>query len=181
MCGIAGIISSNKETSLLELDGNAMAETLRHRGPDGSGLWISKSDGIVFAHRRLAIQDLSDSGKQPMLSRTGRYCVVFNGEIYNFREMATDLVRRGHDFVGHSDTEVLLSAIEEWGVVRAVSRFVGMFAFALWDNTDKTLYLCRDRLGEAGVLRTSGRGERTGQGQDRGKSGGPWILHAASA
>jgi asparagine synthase (glutamine-hydrolysing) len=148
MCGIAGIISHKKSRGTLDVEAKAMIDTLYHRGPDGSGIWVDGSDGLVLAHRRLSIQDLSDSGKQPMFSRSKRYCVVFNGEIYNFKEIAADLIGRGHKFDGHSDTEVLLSALEEWGVERAVKRFIGMFAFALWDREERTLHLCRDRLGE---------------------------------
>ncbi len=148
MCGIAGVfgLSANRE-HLVSL-GEKMIAVLHHRGPDGFGVWCGSQDGVVLAHRRLAIQDLSSSGAQPKISATGRFCITFNGEIYNFQELRSQLIKLGHSFEGYSDTEVMLAAIEEWGVERAVSYFVGMFAFALWDNKEKTLHLCRDRLGE---------------------------------
>ncbi len=148
MCGIAGIIDPGLSSELLEEKARKMMQSLHHRGPDEGGLWRSDTCNLVLVHRRLSIQDLSNSGAQPMLSASKRYCVVFNGEIYNFQEIAADLRKRGYHFAGHSDTEVLLSAIEEWGLVEAVKQFVGMFAFALWDRDSKTLHLCRDRLGE---------------------------------
>jgi len=125
-----------------------MLKTLVHRGPDAGDIWISDTQNLLLAHRRLAIQDLSDSGRQPMHSVSERYCVVFNGEIYNFREITKDLQQLGHHFIGRSDTEVLLAAIEHWGIQAAVQKFIGMFAFALWDKLEAVLHLCRDRLGE---------------------------------
>lgn len=148
MCGIAGLIDRHSNIEILAKKGRAMMKMLYHRGPDGGDIWLDAAKGIVLSHRRLAIQDLSDYGKQPMLSASKRYCVVFNGEIYNFKEIASDLSKRGHQFSGQSDTEVLLSAIEEWGLVEAVKKFNGMFAFALWDLKNNSLHLCRDRLGE---------------------------------
>jgi len=148
MCGIAGILDSGISSESLEAKGRLMMDKLVHRGPDAGGLWRSETCNLVLTHRRLSIQDLSESGHQPMHSASRRYCVVFNGEIYNFRELAAALKQHGHSFSGHSDTEVLLAAIEEWGVAKAVEQFIGMFAFALWDSEDKTLHLCRDRIGE---------------------------------
>jgi asparagine synthase (glutamine-hydrolysing) len=148
MCGIAGLLDQNISREMLESKGKAMLQTLVHRGPDAGEHWSSETHNLLLAHRRLAIQDLSDSGSQPMHSASQRYCVVFNGEIYNFREIASDLNQHGHQFIGHSDTEVLLAAIEEWGLQAAVQKFIGMFAFALWDKRDAILHLCRDRLGE---------------------------------
>jgi asparagine synthase (glutamine-hydrolysing) len=148
MCGIAGIISPDKSADSLQAESKAMIETLYHRGPDSRGVWVSEPNGLAIAHRRLSIQDLSDSGNQPMFSHSSRYGIVFNGEIYNFREISADLKGRGHHFRGGSDTEVLLAAVDEWGLDAAVKRFSGMFAFALWDCDERTLYLCRDRLGE---------------------------------
>ena len=148
MCGIAGLVAPELSTEQIEASAREMISVLHHRGPDDGGIWRSQSVNLVLGHRRLAIQDLSECGKQPMHSASKRYSVVFNGEIYNFREIASDLTKRGHQFSGHSDTEVLLSAIEEWGLSGAVKQFVGMFAFVLWDREEKVLHLCRDRLGE---------------------------------
>jgi asparagine synthase (glutamine-hydrolysing) len=125
-----------------------MLDTMRHRGPDSDGILVRHEDGLVLGHRRLAIQDLSEQGSQPMFSKSGRYCVVFNGEIYNFKELASELQKLGCVFRGHSDSEVLLEAIDEWGLIKALDKFVGMFAFGLWDTKEKLLHLCRDRIGE---------------------------------
>jgi len=127
VCAIAGILHSRLSSDLLKAQGEAMISTMVHRGPDDEGLWLCHENNLVFAHRRLAIQDLSANGKQPMHSNSNRYCVVFNGEIYNFKEITERLKRCGHSFTGHSDTEVLLAAVEEWGVAKAVKEFVGMF------------------------------------------------------
>ena len=124
-----------------------MADQLIHRGPDDSGVWVDAEAGIALGFRRLAIVDLSPTGHQPMTSSNGRYVMVFNGEVYNFGELRKDLESRGHGFRGHSDTEVMLEAVSEWGLEAAVKKFVGMFAFALWDRRERVLHLVRDRLG----------------------------------
>ena len=125
-----------------------MAESLAHRGPDDRGVWADPETGVSLGHRRLAIIDLSPAGHQPMISPSGRFVLTYNGEIYNFEELRAELLGLGERFVGHSDTEVLLRALERWGVHAALRRTNGMFAFGLWDRAERELILGRDRLGE---------------------------------
>jgi asparagine synthase (glutamine-hydrolysing) len=150
MCGLAGILdpSARYGAETLLSDAGRMADRIVHRGPDSGGAWSDPRGGAALGHRRLAILDLSPDGAQPMMSRDARYVLAFNGEIYNFRILKQELAAAGHSFKGHSDTEVMLAAFCEWGVRAAVGRFVGMFAFALWDARERVLHLCRDRLGE---------------------------------
>jgi asparagine synthase (glutamine-hydrolysing) len=150
MCGIAGYWHLDLQVDRAQSQGivTAMTDTLVRRGPDSQGTWIDPAVGIGLGHRRLAILDLSPQGAQPMISHDGRYAIVFNGEIYNFGVLRSELDRSGYQFGGHSDTEVMLAAIVEWGVAAAVKRFVGMFAFALWDMQERVLHLGRDRMGE---------------------------------
>jgi len=123
-----------------------MAAVLHHRGPDDSGMWADGAAGIALAHRRLSILDLSPSGHQPMVSPSGRFVIVFNGEIYNHLSLRQE---RGElPWRGHSDTETLLAGFEAWGVEATLQKTVGMFAIALWDREDRSLYLARDRMGE---------------------------------
>jgi asparagine synthase (glutamine-hydrolysing) len=124
-----------------------MGDALAHRGPDASGTHLSPDGRVGLSHRRLSILDLSPAGAQPMFSADGSLVLSFNGEVYNFREIREELTGRGHTFRGGSDTEVMLAAIREWGVDAAVRRFIGMFAFALWDSGTRKLHLVRDRLG----------------------------------
>lgn len=124
-----------------------MAQALAHRGPDDAGIWCDTT-GPALAHRRLAILDLSSEGHQPMVSACGRWVLIHNGEIYNFRALRKRLVDRGVSFRGSSDTEVMLAAVAEWGIDGALERFNGMFAFALWDRERKVLELARDRMGQ---------------------------------
>ncbi len=125
-----------------------MTDAIAHRGPDDSGSWLDPETGVALGHRRLSILDLSVLGHQPMRSDDGRFQMVFNGEIYNFAELRRDLEGQGHAFRGHSDTEVMLAAFVAWGIVPAVQRMAGMFAFALWDRQARLLHLVRDRFGE---------------------------------
>lgn len=151
MCGIAGFIEAREPDFDTHELCRSMGEAMRHRGPDAQAFVWLPEHGLGLAHARLAIIDLSPLGTQPMWSADKRLCVVFNGEIFNFREIRKELSDAGlapqGGFKGGSDTEVLLAACRAWGVRAAVERFVGMFAFALWDDDAKTLTLARDRLG----------------------------------
>ena len=137
MCGIAGFLGGGAGRDLGRV-ARAMADALRHRGPDDAGTWADAGAGVALGHRRLAVIDLSPAGRQPMASASGRHVLVLNGEIYNFRRLRAALGPRGHRFRGHSDTEVLLAAVEEWGVEEALRRAEGMFALALWDRSART-------------------------------------------
>src|SRR5262249_54062823 len=143
MCGIAGLMVTGRSRADADLatSARAMAATLSHRGPDGSDTWSDAAAGIGLAHRRLAIIDLPPTGAQPMPSPDGRYVITYNGEVYNFRELRAELEHHGHRFRGTSDTEVMLAACTQWGPEAAVQRFVGMFAFALFDRRERTLRL----------------------------------------
>jgi asparagine synthase (glutamine-hydrolysing) len=143
MCGIAGIVDLRGEV-VHQGEIDAMAVTIAHRGPDDSGTFVMGSVGL--ANNRLAILDVSDAGHQPMASDDGRYVLVYNGELYNFRELARELGARGHVFRSRGDTEVVLRAWQEWGE-SCLDRFDGMFAFAVWDERERTLTLVRDRFG----------------------------------
>lgn len=151
MCGFAGLIDFKRATVAARLEAivRDMAAVLVHRGPDDDGVHIEPAAGLAFGFRRLSILDLSEEGHQPMASANGRYVVVFNGEIYNFREIRQGLETEGVvNWRGTSDTEVLLAAISRYGLERALALFDGMFAFALWDREERCLILARDRLGE---------------------------------
>lgn len=151
MCGLAGFLGRegwNTGDEMLEV-AREMADTLQHRGPDHADQWGDPSHGIAMGFRRLSIIDRSPTGHQPMTSPSGRYVIAYNGEVYNFERIRDDLQSAGwrKQFRGHSDTEVLLSAIERWGLDDALERCIGMFAFALWDREARRLHLVRDRLG----------------------------------
>ncbi|HEY8555427.1 MAG TPA: asparagine synthase (glutamine-hydrolyzing) [Burkholderiales bacterium] len=151
MCGIAGFVSLPPVRERALRTARRMVDLLAHRGPDDAGVWFDLQAGVVLAHRRLAIRELSSAGRQPMVSPCGRFVLVLNGEIYNHEQLRRELERHGARCVpwrGRSDTETLLAAISAWGVEAALARCIGMFAFALWDRTERRLTLARDRLGE---------------------------------
>ena len=150
MCGFAGYIGNAQRTAACEAIAANMVRAIAHRGPDSSGVWSDPEAGIALGHCRLSIVDLSPAGHQPMLSSSGGYVMVFNGEIFNHVSLRADLENSGkaQTWHGTSDTEVLLALIECYGVTEALRRCTGMFAFALWDRHNRTLTLARDRLGE---------------------------------
>ena len=150
MCGLAGFVAVREGRAGAELSATVqgMTQAIRHRGPDSDGIWVDPRAGVALGHRRLAIIDLSAEGHQPMHSASGRFVIVYNGEIYNFRLLSAELKSLGQSFRGHSDTEVLLAAVETWGLGQALQKLVGMFAIALWDRQTGTLHLVRDRLGK---------------------------------
>jgi asparagine synthase (glutamine-hydrolysing) len=153
MCGIVGYLTpggfadAERAASTVE----AMRDRIIHRGPDDAGTWLDPEAGLAFGFRRLSIMDLSPAGHQPMLSASGRYVIVFNGEIYNFAEIRAEIEAvRGapHPWRGHSDTEILLEAVAQWGFEATLRRANGMFAMAVWDRAERTLWLGRDRIGK---------------------------------
>jgi asparagine synthase (glutamine-hydrolysing) len=151
MCGIAGLLKPDRwPADAAARHATAMADAIRHRGPDDAGVWVDEAAGVALAHRRLSIVDLSAAGHQPMASASGRWVIAFNGEIYNHAELRAELATAGAAPVwrGHSDTETLLAAVAHWGLAATLQRCVGMFALALWDRQDRVLHLARDRLGE---------------------------------
>jgi asparagine synthase (glutamine-hydrolysing) len=149
MCGITGFVGDSRATGEGSLDRTIarMTESLRHRGPDGDGVWTDAAAGVALGHRRLAVIDLSPTGAQPMHSANGRYVITYNGEVFNFAELRRDLAAAGVHCRGRSDTEVIVEGCALWGVATTVRRLVGMFAFALWDRESRTLHLVRDRMG----------------------------------
>ena len=155
MCGIIGIIDrGGADEGLLE----TMRDAIAHRGPDAAGVWRS-ADGIVgLAHRRLSIIDLSDAGKQPMSDSDGAACITFNGEIYNFHEIRNRLESKGHAFKSHTDTEVILKAYRQWGF-DCLKEFNGMFAFAIYDEKKRIVFLARDRAGKKPLYYTADGGK----------------------
>jgi asparagine synthase (glutamine-hydrolysing) len=158
MCGITGIW--RRSGSDAAATAAQMTDRLAHRGPDDAGVWSDTAAGVALGFRRLSIIDLSPAGHQPMHSASGRYTLVFNGEVYNFLEIRKELESAGlsPSWRGHSDTEVILAAFEAWGLDDAVKRFAGMFAFALWDGRERLLHLVRDRMGVKPLYYTSADG-----------------------
>ena len=152
MCGFAGLLYSrpyNLEKIKNEI--NDMIGALHNRGPDDEGLWIDQNIGFGIGHKRLAIQDLSKNGYQPMKSRNGRFVIGFNGEIYNHLELRKELQNSGiisSNWIGKSDTETMLACLEAWGLNKSLKKFVGMFSFVLLDKYTEKIYLVRDRFGE---------------------------------
>ena len=150
MCGIAGIYDPRAALGAEAFEALLvrMTDTMVPRGPDGSGHWVDDESGIGFGHRRLSIIDVSEAGAQPMHSASGRYVLTYNGEIYNARYLRGDLESAGVRFRGHSDSEVLVEAIDRWGIDRTLDLIDGMYAFGVWDRKDRALTLVRDRIGE---------------------------------
>jgi len=151
MCGLTGFYQPH---GFNKMDGHetvaTMADQIIHRGPDDSGTWLDQSAGIALAHRRLSILDLSTAGHQPMVSKSARFILAFNGEIYNHLDIRKEIESSGNPLVwkGHSDTETLLAGVEVWGIEETIKKSIGMFAIALWDRKTRTLILARDRIGE---------------------------------
>lgn len=151
MCGIAGLyaLGASSSPSDLRTVAKAMTDAMPHRGPDDDGHWQDPDHpALVLGQRRLAILDLSPLGHQPMPSPSGRYWCVYNGEIYNYLAIEAELKKLGHQFKGRSDTEVFLTAVDQWGLNQTCQKIIGMYAFLIWDRKTRTLHLMRDRLGK---------------------------------
>lgn len=149
MCGFSGLFDLNASLNHPELNNliERMNNTIAHRGPDAGLVWSDAEVGVALGHRRLSIIDLSEAGNQPMTSASGRFVMVYNGEVYNAEDLRPELSAKGIDFRGHSDTEVMLEGFAEWGVEATVKRLIGMFTLCLWDRKERKLWLVRDRLG----------------------------------
>lgn len=160
MCGIAGVLDPGMTGRGQELSAlaAAMAAPLAHRGPDDEGIWCDPDAGVAFSHRRLAVIDLSATGRQPMVSADGRWVLSYNGECYNAPDLRSLLPEGGRGLRGHCDTEVVVEAVASWGLRQALERINGMFALALWDRRERVLHLVRDRLGEKPLYYAMDRG-----------------------
>ncbi|MGD9036477.1 MAG: asparagine synthase (glutamine-hydrolyzing), partial [Syntrophobacterales bacterium] len=145
MCGIVGFKSIREFQALQESLSEATSR-LAHRGPDDSGLFFDERCCVGLGHRRLSVIDLSKAGQQPMSSEDGKVHIVYNGEVYNYREIRDSLEAQGHEFRSETDTEVILKGYLQWGV-ECLQKFIGMFSLAIWDSRKQQLYLARDRLG----------------------------------
>ncbi|PIF76981.1 asparagine synthase (glutamine-hydrolysing) [Variovorax sp. 54] len=150
MCGFSGFLGNWNDVATPDAVLRRMTDAIAHRGPDSDGHWFDEAAGIAMGHRRLAIVDLSPAGAQPMVSASGRWVLIFNGEIYNHLDLRVELGQHqgGLAWRGHSDTETLLACFDRWGIRATVERSIGMFAFSVWDRQARTLTLARDRLGE---------------------------------
>lgn len=142
MCGIVGFIDKNKNIDTL----NDMLKIQSYRGPDDSGVYFDEKSGIHLGHNRLSIQDLTSHGHQPFVSDCGNYIIVFNGEVYNFKIIKTELQNLGYNFISNSDTEVILYSYKQWGI-DCIHKFIGMFSFSILDKLNNKLFLVRDRAG----------------------------------
>lgn len=150
MCGLTGFLATATASAEIGVYARRMVNTLAHRGPDDSGIWVDNEAGVALAHRRLSVLDLSSAGHQPMISPSYRFVVSYNGEIYNHLELRSEMEAEAlaPAWRGHSDTETLLAAVDTWGLEKTLEKCVGMFAFALWDSRERALTLVRDRIGE---------------------------------
>jgi asparagine synthase (glutamine-hydrolysing) len=153
MCGIAGYFDRRNGNCAADMHAlaGAMVDTLAHRGPDDRGTWVDPDSGIALGHRRLSIIDLSPAGHQPMVSGSGRFALTFNGEVYNHLQILADLKSRAGTDIrlrGHSDTEVILTAFDYWGIEQTLPQLSGMFAMAVWDRHERALWFARDRFGK---------------------------------
>src|SRR5688572_21226144 len=173
MCGIAGLLGDGVD----EHDVRGMLALQKHRGPDAEGIWSDRH--CVLGHRRLAIIDLSEAGKQPLANEDGSVWVTFNGEIYNFQALRSELEGSGHVFRTGTDTEVIVHAYEQWGTA-CVSRFRGMFAFALWDRPRRLLFLARDRVGKKPLFYTRVGGRFLFASELQGLLAGPDVPREAA-
>ncbi len=147
MCGFAGVVIDKSTAKLSQSIIEKMGDSISHRGPDSSGVWLDAEIGIAMVHRRLSILDLSPSGHQPMQSSSGRFTLVFNGEIYNHLSIRSQ-ISDAYQWRGHSDTETILAGFEIWGIKNTIQKSTGMFSLAVWDAKEKSLSLFRDRIGE---------------------------------
>jgi len=148
MCGITGFVSLKRyNREQLNTIASSMGDQIRHRGPDAHDIWLDEESGIALSHQRLSIVDLSPAGTQPMVSANNEWVIVYNGEIYNADELRKELQPQRMQWRGTSDTEVILEAIAEWGVKKTINKLIGMFAFAVWHKSSRTMTLVRDRLG----------------------------------
>lgn len=171
MCGILGWLGNG----LLPEVARQMLPLLSHRGPDDVGEWLDEDHSVWLGHRRLSIVDLSSEGHQPMISPSGRFVITYNGEVYNHTSIRKELENFGVSFRGHSDTEVILAAIEAWGLEPAIKRFVGMFAFGLYDTKESCLWLVRDRLGIKPLYYAQRHGELVFASELRSLTRIPWL------